>query len=339
MRNNSFQAIQMQLKGPVPAELYHRYVEFRPFVKGMFDGRTIRGRILNHTLHHQHARIYNNGPQTKYGEFSSPCLGFTKTFLDFVQYDLGGKIFTYVITLDGQWRFTETGKEFGIDLLSKHTLHSDVSIYIAFSGEFFVRRLNHDYRRSRHRHKHSQESHHRRSLFSRSDATKEDNHSAGEASQTNDLPRSPGSSYHYEEDVLEPSTDPADYELFIDNDSGTYRPNAKLLPVFREFLSSNLPGLHINTLDCQGDAKRMGALKEEQRERKKAAGRQMTFVQQRSGSFSSISSSEAEELHHRAGVRAAKKRPAAQKRQFKMDVRRKFRDWLEKGTPGDHVQA
>jgi len=43
--------------------------------------------------------------------------------------------------LDGQLRFTETGKEFGIDLLSKHTMHSDVSQYIAFSGEFFIRKI------------------------------------------------------------------------------------------------------------------------------------------------------------------------------------------------------
>ena len=58
-----------------------------------------------------------------------------------VHYDEGGRIFTYVLTLDGLLRFTETGKEFGIDLLSKHTMHSDVNIYIACSGEFFVRRL------------------------------------------------------------------------------------------------------------------------------------------------------------------------------------------------------
>lgn len=39
-------------------------------------------------------------------------------------------------------RFTETGKEFGIDLLSKHTMHSDLNVYVAFSGEFFIRRLS-----------------------------------------------------------------------------------------------------------------------------------------------------------------------------------------------------
>lgn len=52
----------------------------------------------------------------------------TLQFLDMVHYDTGGRLFTYVITLDGMFRFTETGKEFGIDLLSKHTMHSDVQV-------------------------------------------------------------------------------------------------------------------------------------------------------------------------------------------------------------------
>jgi hypothetical protein len=34
-------------------------------------------------------------------------------------------------------------KEFGIDLLSKDTMHSDISIYVAFSRESFIRRPLH----------------------------------------------------------------------------------------------------------------------------------------------------------------------------------------------------
>lgn len=45
----------------------------------------------------------------------------TVKFLDLVHYDLGGRVFAYVLTLDSLLRFTETGKEFGIDMLSKHT--------------------------------------------------------------------------------------------------------------------------------------------------------------------------------------------------------------------------
>ena len=105
----------MQLSGPVPDELYHRYVEFKPFVAGMFTAHSLSGRILNRALHHQHARIYNHDRSTTYGVFPEPSIEMTKKFLEFAHYDQGGRIFTYVITLDGQWRFTETGKEFGIE--------------------------------------------------------------------------------------------------------------------------------------------------------------------------------------------------------------------------------
>jgi hypothetical protein len=108
--------------------MYHRYVEFKGFVGGMFQGSGFRGKLLNKALHHQHERIYNFNPQTKYGVLEGPGREMTLKFLEMVYYDQGGRIFTYVITLDGMFRFTETGKEFGIDLLSKHTMHSDVNV-------------------------------------------------------------------------------------------------------------------------------------------------------------------------------------------------------------------
>lgn len=268
----NFQAVQMQLRGPVPPELYHRYVEFKPFVAGMFTDKSLRGRILNRALHHQHARIYNYDKSTLYGSFQEPCTDLTKKFLDFVNYDEGGRIFTYVLTLDAHLRFTETGKEFGIDLLSKHTMHSDVSIYIAFSGEFFIRRLKHP--------------HHQRS--------------------TSDHGGDPDVLPPEDEDVEEERSkkdnvkyqDPKYYELVIDNDSGTYRPNAKLLPKLREFLEANLPGLRVMTLDCQADEEKMNKLKDEQREKKQHSGAQITYLQNNSNS--SISSSDEEELNERA---------------------------------------
>jgi hypothetical protein len=119
----------MQLQGPVPNELYHRYVEFKGFVGGMFQGRGPRGTMLHKALHHQHERIYNHNRRTKYGELpDGPGRDMTLRFLDMAHFDQGGRIFTYVIALDGLFRFTETGKEFGIDMLSKHTMHSDVNV-------------------------------------------------------------------------------------------------------------------------------------------------------------------------------------------------------------------
>lgn len=62
-------------------------------------------------------------------------------FLKMAQWGKGNKLYTYVITLDGEWRFAETGDEFAIDFLSKHVMHANAAKYVAFSGEFFVRRI------------------------------------------------------------------------------------------------------------------------------------------------------------------------------------------------------
>jgi hypothetical protein len=120
----------MQLRGPVPNELYHRYVEFKTFVGGMFKGTGFRGRILHKALHHQHQNIYVFNNRTEHGYLEGPGEDMTLRFLRMAHFDQGGRMFTYVLTLDGLLRFTETGEEFGIDLLSKHTMHSDVNVGI-----------------------------------------------------------------------------------------------------------------------------------------------------------------------------------------------------------------
>ncbi|EEP82933.1 conserved hypothetical protein [Uncinocarpus reesii 1704] len=270
----NFQAIQIQLAGPVPSKLYHRYVEFKPFVAGMFNARISRIRT----------------PMTQ-----------------------GGRIFTYVLTWDGQWRFTETGKEFGIDLLSKHTMHSNVSIYIAYSGEFFIRPIHH-----RHHH-HHQHPHKRKTVNPLAlDGLDADLDSVANGNEAGDL--------------VVVSTDPADYELIIDNDSGTYRPNADLLPLLKEFMEKNLPGLKVTTLDCQKDAEKMGKLKEEQRERKKATGRHMAYLQRRlSSSGSSLSSSDEEELEHRATQVPKHRSPLSQRLHWVMDPKARYKEWVVTG--------
>ncbi|KAF2435122.1 hypothetical protein EJ08DRAFT_656756 [Tothia fuscella] len=258
----NFQANQFQFQGPVPPELYHRYVEFKSFVKGMFTSSGIQGYLLSKALHHQHASVYNFDRTTEYGQFEGPSKETTLKFLDLVHYDQGGRIFTYVLTLDSLFRFTETGKEFGIDFLSKHTMHSDVSAYIAYSGEFFIRRLKHKNRPP------PEEGGHNKS------------HPANEISNgppNDDAPNDPGY-----------------YEIVIDNDSGTYRPNGALLPKLKEFLQQNLPGLKVVTLDCQKDAELEAKMKKEQREAKEKEGDHIIYRQMSRGS--SISSSDLDEL-------------------------------------------
>ncbi|KAK2871885.1 hypothetical protein FQN49_002739 [Arthroderma sp. PD_2] len=307
MERYNFQAIQIQLSGPVPTPLYHRYVEFRPFVAGMFTAKSLRGRLLNHALHHQHERIYTYDHNTVYGVFPQPSVDLTKLFLEFVQYGQGGRIFTYVITLDGQWRFTETGKEFGVDLLSKHTMHSDVSIYIAYSGEFFVRQIAPDPESS---------------------------------SQHDDAEDSDGSD-------RQPPTDPSYYELIIDNDSGTYRPNAKLLPMLQEFLVQNFPGLKISTLDSQRDATRMAKLKDNQREMKSQSGHSMMYLQKSTSSLSlsSISSSDEDELNEREdGMRTNGKTESAKNKGKGLinglrNPKGRYKRWLETDYEASSGQA
>lgn len=305
----------MQLSGPVPSGLYHRYVEFRPFIAGMFQAQSLRGRILHKALHHQHQRIYNFDRSTLHGVFPEPCREFTQKFLEFVSYGQGGRIFTYVITLDGQLRFTETGKEFGVDMLSKHTMHSDVSIYIAYSGEFFIRR------RVRRRHRSRSQSRSRSPRIEGGIAVDEEgghdldhgDHDHENISMTQDT-----------------STEPDDYELFIDNDSGTYRPNSAMLPQLKKWLEANFPGLHITTLASQEDAELMGQMKDEQRNFKKEHGHLITYLQQSSASSLSISSSDEDELNERTtDPSAAKKRDLSRKVHEMRDVKGQMMRWVE----------
>jgi hypothetical protein len=141
---------------------------------------------------------------------TAPTTALTKKFLELVHWSEGAKIFTYVITLDAQWRFTETGDEFAIDMLSKHSLHSDVSRVIAYSGEFFIRPKPHP-----------------------------------DSLHISEVMHGEKPSAHRVHDH-----DLHHLELVIDNDSGTYRPKKELLGDLKDFLSFNLPELAIVTYHC-----------------------------------------------------------------------------------------
>ncbi|VBB81231.1 Putative protein of unknown function [Podospora comata] len=271
-----FQANEIQLAGPVPPKLYHRYVEFRPMIGRMFSSKGLRGRILNAVLHKQHHRIYNFDSSTEYGNFEACSEEASLQFLKMVHFDEGGRIFTYVITLDGLMRFTETGKEFGIDLLSKHSMHSDVATYIACSGEFFIRRLAHP-RKSHHRHHSHVSSGESSSTQPPTPPTHPPNENIGDGP-----PKSP------------PPPKPQLYQLIIDNDSGTYRPDKSVLPDLQKFLERNLPGMEIKAMHC--DEEELKKMKKMQMEIKKKEGPAVRMVLNRSPSNSSFSSDDESRL-------------------------------------------
>jgi hypothetical protein len=241
--------------------MYHRYVEFRPVIGMMFTSKGLRGRILHKALRKQHQRIYNNDSSTEHGFFEPCSTEASLQFLKMAHFDEGGRIFTYVITLDGLMRFTETGREFGIDLLSKHTMHSNVATYIACSGEFFIRRL------------------------AKADASEDPK--PDEATHPSDpIPGGPPTEA--------PPLEPRHYQLIIDNDSGTYRPDKSVLPNLKEFLEHNFPGLGIVTMDCRDE--QLSKMKDEQLKVKKREGRSVNMVLNRSPTDSSFSSDDESRL-------------------------------------------
>ncbi|KAI0647686.1 hypothetical protein C8Q79DRAFT_999308 [Trametes meyenii] len=318
---HSFIANRLQLAGPVPASLRHRYVGFAPFVKAMFKARGIEGIILNRALHKQHRAIYKwdantiwgvaeecNGNETPNGDAQDlktplpsdqPNEAFARKFLEMAAYGTEGRIFTYVIMLNGEWRFTETGEEFAIQLLSKHTMHADVAREIAYSGEFFVRRV-----RVQH---HSSEGR-AGSSPSNGDVTH----------PSEDDPEGYGTESggdHMEPHNLPPSA----YELVIDNDSGTYRPRKDLLPTLEAYLSrpANLGALgHVRAMD--GFDERLKRWKEQRAEAKKRArGGDKSKGAVRQASVSSLcSSSSSSDEGGREAVEGARADADAEKRKI-----------------------
>lgn len=182
-------------------------------------------------------------------------------FLHMVQHGAGHRLYTYVITLDAQWRFTETGDEFAIEMLSKHSMHADAAPCIAYSGEMFVRRIG-----------------------TQGWEQDEQEEPDAQADPDQDERHAPGAKKH----------PPSAYELVIDNDSGTYRPHKQLLPVLEKFLGSeaNLggPGGLGKITAVDGFDRGLKDTKKQRAEAKKRQGQQTRQAQIRRSSSGSVSS-------------------------------------------------
>lgn len=215
----TFVANRLQLSGPRPTALRFRYKAYNTFIGRLFTRRGFRGKFFHYALQRQYKLLYGYTKSTVYGVASGGELNththkpmdeerstevypesvgrdcecnLARQFLEMTCHGRAGRLFTYIITLDSELRFTETGEEFSIDFLSKHSMHSDAAEEIAFSGEFFIRRW------------------------------------------ANDTKTETQSLYDSDESI---TSDPKDYELVIDNSSGTYRPKKELLPVLQQWLS------------------------------------------------------------------------------------------------------
>lgn len=262
----TFQANKLQLGGPVPAELRHHFVAYRPFIGSLFARKGVRGRIAHFGLRRQHSMIYYYSRTTEYGVIDNLDTGtghvdqlnrvgqtsarevkeesiqaqLARRFLDMTQWGEGGRLYTYVINLDGEWHFTESGPEFAIDMLSKHSMHSKVAPEVAFSGEFFVQRLSQDTTgtefshditvkkefkgdRDKPQEETSNNVEHARGMDANSSAKP-----LARAHRNRDNGPSamgalcPSASSEVSEHI---SDDPKHYELVIDNNSGTCRPS------------------------------------------------------------------------------------------------------------------
>ncbi|QRV86963.1 C2 domain-containing protein [Ceratobasidium sp. AG-Ba] len=326
---SNFQANKLQLTGPVPKELEHRYVGYRPFIESLFSKSGLKGRILNRALKKQHRYVYSHDQSTVYGcvdrhqhaanvdpdqsnldqsssspeskppisdsqpapsnnqhHHSNDVNPLAAQFLRMVQHGAGHRLYTYVITLDAQWRFTETGDEFAIEMLSKHSMHADAARHIAYSGEMFIRRIG--------------------TQGWEADETEEADAQADTAQDGENRPRVK-------------KHPPSSYELVIDNDSGTYRPHKELLPVLEKFLGgeANLggPGGVGKITAMDGFDESLKDIKKRRAEAKKGQGEERRQVQIRrssSGSVSSVGSMSSDEVERvvRDGQQPNENRPA-----------------------------
>ena len=217
----AFLATKIQLSGPLPPNLCQRYVAFRPIIKTFYTKRGLLGIALNHALKHQYRTVYSYDKATTYGVAQPDQLA--RCLLDFTHWGDANRLYTYIITLDGEWRFTETGPQFGIQMLSKHTMHSCVSVYVAFAGEFYIRPPS-------------------TAAAAAAGGAGGGAAASPAATDTTDCPPQ-----HQQRNV-------GDYVLVIDNDSGTYRPPKQNLSALHAFMLRSLPGLPVEAPDAFDEA-------------------------------------------------------------------------------------
>ncbi|KAK6541974.1 hypothetical protein TWF694_007747 [Orbilia ellipsospora] len=176
-----------------------------------FDPSKLHYRILRHLVRNQYQNIYGHDKNTVYNSWwdadeAGPGL------VDLLQ-PVENKIFTFVITTSGEWRFCETGDEFKINHISKHGMHANGKDKVVWAGEFFVRFDN--------------------------EVSEEDVKDA--------------EMYDERGNQEETAERKGRWKIYLDNDSGTYSPDKEKLGDFREFMAKNLRGIEIVVKDFQDE--------------------------------------------------------------------------------------
>ncbi|EWC43783.1 hypothetical protein DRE_07348 [Drechslerella stenobrocha 248] len=281
----------------------------------------------------------------------------------------GGALFTYVVTTDGQMRWSEVGAGWASEVGSKHVILSNGARHVAFAGEFFIRRKpRRHHRRPSYAPTSSFASSNSGVPYYRNSKNRDDRKDKRPDSNNQNIPglrgedmlgansvagdrRSGGKalnqfSGHYRTDSLGPverdlelmflegasrqsseistksSSDQPRFQLYIDNDSGTYRPLEKHIPAFREFMKKQFPGFDVIVSHCAGEeGKKLEKMKQAHvrkgRERGEVAGDPGDAVEGGDLVFSDSSSSSSsddenggEEYAERSGMNKGGKLPS-----------------------------
>ncbi|EWC44284.1 hypothetical protein DRE_01110 [Drechslerella stenobrocha 248] len=219
--STSFKAYKISLIHPPPyptlqfeADLAHAKA---------FDPSKFHYRVFRHLVRKQYQNIYGHDRNTVYGHWwNTDTVG--PGLVELLQ-PVENKLFTFIITLDGEWRFCETGNEYKINHLSKHGMHADGKAKVVWAGEFFLR-LD----------------------------TIEDSDECDAAMYN------PGGE---KVDPTKRGLNRARrWRIYLDNDSGTYSPSNEKLGDFRDFMARNLQGIEVVVKNFEDEALNKG--KEEQ---------------------------------------------------------------------------
>lgn len=209
--STSFKAYKIALIHPSPSKTLQFHADMSHAKS--FDPSKLHYRFFRHLVRKQYQNIYGHDKNTVYGAWDD-ANDVGQGLVDLLQ-PVENKLFTFVITTNGEWRFCETGDEYKINHLSKHGMHSNGEDKVVWSGEFFVR-------------------------FEK-DITQENTKDAKMYARDRERAKVDG---------IQPQ---GRWKIYLDNDSGTYSPDKENIATFRELMAQNLKGIEVVVKDFKDE--------------------------------------------------------------------------------------